>query len=47
MSAVDEDFYIEVSPGTYSITASLPESREQTQLVSVKAGESVNLTFNL
>ncbi|XP_047452955.1 A-kinase-interacting protein 1 [Mugil cephalus] len=46
-SGGDEDFYIEVSPGTYSITASTPESRQQTQLVSVKAGESINLTFNL
>uniref|UniRef100_A0A3P8SPL3 A kinase (PRKA) interacting protein 1 n=1 Tax=Amphiprion percula TaxID=161767 RepID=A0A3P8SPL3_AMPPE len=42
-----EDFYIEVSPGTYTITASMPESQQQTQLVSVKAGESINLTFNL
>lgn len=46
-SAADEDFFIEVSPGTYAITAGLPESQQQTQLVSVKAGESVNLTFNL
>ncbi|MEQ2164187.1 hypothetical protein GOODEAATRI_003999, partial [Goodea atripinnis] len=42
-----EDFYIEVSPGTYTITASLPDSQRQTQLVSVKPGESVDLTFNL
>ncbi|MED6238580.1 hypothetical protein ATANTOWER_025216 [Ataeniobius toweri] len=42
-----EDFYIEVSPGTYAITASLPDSQRQTQLVSVKPGESVDLTFNL
>uniref|UniRef100_A0A3P8SQ99 A kinase (PRKA) interacting protein 1 n=1 Tax=Amphiprion percula TaxID=161767 RepID=A0A3P8SQ99_AMPPE len=27
--------------------ASMPESQQQTQLVSVKAGESINLTFNL
>ncbi|XP_039988587.1 A-kinase-interacting protein 1 isoform X1 [Xiphias gladius] len=47
MSAEGEDFYIEVSPGTYAITASMPESQQQTQLVSVKAGESINLTFNL
>ncbi|XP_070687306.1 A-kinase-interacting protein 1 [Pempheris klunzingeri] len=46
-SAADEDFFIEVSPGTYSITASVPESHQQTQLVSVRAGESVDLTFNL
>lgn len=47
VSAEAEDFFIEVSPGTYSITASMPESQQQTQLVSVKAGESVDLTFNL
>ncbi|XP_036961970.1 A-kinase-interacting protein 1 [Acanthopagrus latus] len=47
VSAASEDFFIEVSPGTYAITAGLPESQQQTQLVSVKAGESVNLTFNL
>lgn len=47
VSAAGEDFYVEVSPGTYAITASLPESHQQTQLVSVKAGESINLTFNL
>ncbi|XP_029952517.1 A-kinase-interacting protein 1 [Salarias fasciatus] len=47
VEAADEDFYIEVSPGTYSVTASLSESQRQTQLVNVKAGESVNLTFNL
>ncbi|KAM4619251.1 A-kinase-interacting protein 1 [Polymixia lowei] len=44
---VCEDFHIEVSPGTYAITAGMPDSRQQTQLVSVNAGESVNLTFNL
>ncbi|KAM9375768.1 A-kinase-interacting protein 1 isoform 1-T2 [Pholidichthys leucotaenia] len=47
VSAAGEDFYIEVSPGTYAITASLPESHQQTQLVTVKAGESVDLTFDL
>ncbi|KAI3371022.1 hypothetical protein L3Q82_023671 [Scortum barcoo] len=46
-SVADEDFYIEVSPGTYAITAGLPDSQHQTQLVSVRAGESVDLTFNL
>lgn len=45
VSAAGEDFYIEVSPGTYAITASTPESQQQTQLVSVRAGESVDLTF--
>ncbi|XP_074534014.1 A-kinase-interacting protein 1 [Halichoeres trimaculatus] len=47
VSASGEDFYIEVSPGTYAITASTPESQQQTQLVSVRAGESIDLTFNL
>uniref|UniRef100_A0A3B4XGK3 A-kinase interacting protein 1 n=1 Tax=Seriola lalandi dorsalis TaxID=1841481 RepID=A0A3B4XGK3_SERLL len=47
VSAADEDFYIEVSPGTYAVTASMQESQQQTQLVSVKAGESMKLTFNL
>ncbi|KAF7658218.1 hypothetical protein LDENG_00015760 [Lucifuga dentata] len=42
-----EDFYIEVSPGTYAVTASVPESPQQTRLVNINAGESVNLTFNL
>ncbi|KAM7415124.1 hypothetical protein PAMA_019785 [Pampus argenteus] len=47
VSAAADDFYIEVSPGTYAVTASGPESEQQTQLVSVTAGESINLTFNL
>ncbi|XP_041650815.1 A-kinase-interacting protein 1 [Cheilinus undulatus] len=47
VSAADEDFYIEVSPGTYAITASTQDSQQQTQLVTVKPGESINLTFNL
>ncbi|XP_068579350.1 A-kinase-interacting protein 1 [Cebidichthys violaceus] len=42
-----EDFVVEVSPGTYAVTASVPESQQQTQLVSVRAGESVDLTFDL
>lgn len=46
-SAVDVDFYIEVSPGTYAVSASLPEASRQTRMVSVNAGESVNLTFDL
>ncbi|XP_074489850.1 A-kinase-interacting protein 1 [Sebastes fasciatus] len=47
VSAAGEDFFIEVSPGTYAITASMPELHQQTQLISVKAGESINLTFDL
>ncbi|XP_022611906.1 A-kinase-interacting protein 1 isoform X2 [Seriola dumerili] len=32
VSAAGEDFYIEVSPGTYAVTASMQESQQQTQL---------------
>lgn len=46
-SAADEDFVVVVSPGTYAVTASMPELHQQTQLVSVNAGESVSVTFNL
>ncbi|XP_068595828.1 A-kinase-interacting protein 1 isoform X2 [Brachionichthys hirsutus] len=42
-----EDFLITVSPGTYAVTASVPESRQRTRLVSIKDGESVSLTFDL
>lgn len=43
-----EDFYIELSPGTYSITASTTESpQQQTQLVTLGDGQSINLTFEL
>ncbi|KAK9516282.1 hypothetical protein VZT92_024223 [Zoarces viviparus] len=47
VSASGEDFFIEVSPGSYAVTASVPELQQQTQLVSVRAGESINLTFDL
>ncbi|CAB1416563.1 unnamed protein product [Pleuronectes platessa] len=47
VSGTGEDYHIEVAPGTYAITASIPESQQQTQLVSVRAGESINLTFNV
>ncbi|KAM6937906.1 A-kinase-interacting protein 1 [Xenentodon cancila] len=47
VSGTNEDFYIEVAPGTYAITASFPESQRQTRLVSVKPGESISLTFDL
>ncbi|KAM8891736.1 A-kinase-interacting protein 1 isoform 2-T2 [Spinachia spinachia] len=42
-----EDFVIEVSPGTYAITASVPESAGHTRLVKVRDGESIYLTFDL
>ncbi|XP_043980869.1 A-kinase-interacting protein 1 [Gambusia affinis] len=43
----DEDFHIEVSPGSYSVSASFPDSQPQTHLVRIQPGESVVLTFNL
>ncbi|KAJ7998160.1 hypothetical protein DPEC_G00219710 [Dallia pectoralis] len=42
-----EDFHIEVSPGTYVITAGSEDSQQQSRLVHIKAGESRNLTFHL
>ncbi|NP_001038448.1 A-kinase-interacting protein 1 isoform X1 [Danio rerio] len=42
-----EDFLIEVSPGTYSITAAMQDTRPQTKTVHVDAGESMSLAFNL
>ncbi|XP_066556967.1 A-kinase-interacting protein 1 isoform X1 [Amia ocellicauda] len=42
-----EDFHIEVAPGTYAITAGAQDADNQTRLVRVKAGESVNLSFAL
>ncbi|XP_058501927.1 A-kinase-interacting protein 1 [Solea solea] len=48
VSGKGKDYYIEVSPGTYAITVSTEESRQQqTRLVSVRAGESISTTFNL
>ncbi|KPP69670.1 hypothetical protein Z043_111558 [Scleropages formosus] len=42
-----EDFHIEVPPGTYAVTAGAEGAGQQTQLVRVGVGESVNLTFHL
>ncbi|XP_058243124.1 A-kinase-interacting protein 1 isoform X1 [Hemibagrus wyckioides] len=42
-----EDFLIEVSPGTYAITAAMQDAGPQTRVVHVNAGESTRLTFNL
>ncbi|XP_051953681.1 A-kinase-interacting protein 1 [Xyrauchen texanus] len=42
-----EDFAIEVSPGTYSITAAMQDSKPHTKTVRINAGESMSLTFNL
>ncbi|TSK38522.1 hypothetical protein Baya_2938 [Bagarius yarrelli] len=42
-----EDFLVEVSPGTYAITAAMPDAGPQTRVVHINAGESMRLTFNL
>ncbi|KAK1785328.1 hypothetical protein P4O66_018241 [Electrophorus voltai] len=42
-----EDFLIEVSPGTYAITAASQDAGPQTKVVRINAGESTRLTFNL
>ncbi|KAK2894636.1 hypothetical protein Q8A67_011865 [Cirrhinus molitorella] len=46
-SSEPEDFLIEVSPGTYSITAVMQDTKPQTKTVRINAGESMSLTFNL
>ncbi|XP_073707110.1 A-kinase-interacting protein 1 [Garra rufa] len=46
-SSEPEDFLIEVSPGTYSITAAMQDTKPQTKTVRINAGESMSLTFNL
>ncbi|NXC50876.1 AKIP1 protein, partial [Penelope pileata] len=42
-----KDIYIEVSPGTYSITATSEDMVKQTHVVNVSAGQSIDLTFVL
>ncbi|MGH0156184.1 UNVERIFIED_CONTAM: hypothetical protein FKN15_055393 [Acipenser sinensis] len=42
-----EDFYIELAPGTYAITAGACDSKRQTRVVKVNAGESVDLSFTV
>lgn len=42
-----KDIYIEVSPGTYSITATSEDMVKQTHVVDVSAGQSIDLTFVL
>ncbi|NWV30294.1 AKIP1 protein, partial [Origma solitaria] len=44
---LSKDFYIEVSPGVYSITAVSEDMVQQTHIVDVNAGQSVDLTFVL
>lgn len=43
-----QDIYIEVSPGTYTISASSGEDQiKQTHVVEIQPGQSVNLSFDL
>ncbi|NXK64081.1 AKIP1 protein, partial [Sylvietta virens] len=42
-----KDFYIEVSPGIYSVTAVSEDMVEQTHIVDVNAGQSIDVTFVL
>ncbi|NXT19248.1 AKIP1 protein, partial [Syrrhaptes paradoxus] len=42
-----QDIYIEVSPGTYSVTATSEDMVQQTHVVDVSAGQTVDLTFVL
>ncbi|NXW60762.1 AKIP1 protein, partial [Eurystomus gularis] len=42
-----KDIYIEVSPGTYSVTATSGDMVQQTHVVNVNAGQSIDLTFVL
>ncbi|XP_062974834.1 A-kinase-interacting protein 1 [Elgaria multicarinata webbii] len=43
-----KDICIEVSPGTYTVSATSYEDRiKQTHLVQIQSGQSVNLTFDL
>ncbi|XP_028813928.1 A-kinase-interacting protein 1 [Denticeps clupeoides] len=40
-----DDYRVEVAPGTYSVTAGVPTAARQTQVVQVGPGESARLTF--
>ncbi|NWS94266.1 AKIP1 protein, partial [Mionectes macconnelli] len=42
-----KDLYIEVSPGIYSVTAISDNMGQQTLVVDVNAGQSVDVTFVL
>lgn len=42
-----KDFYIEVSPGTYSVTAISEDMVEQTHVIDVNAGQTIDVTFVL
>ncbi|XP_053127204.1 A-kinase-interacting protein 1 isoform X2 [Hemicordylus capensis] len=43
-----KDIYIEVNPGTYTVSAFSHEDKiKQTHLVNIQPGQSINLTFDL
>ncbi|XP_059578646.1 A-kinase-interacting protein 1 isoform X2 [Alligator mississippiensis] len=42
-----KDIYIEVAPGTYSVTATSEDMVKQTHVVDITAGQSIDLTFSL
>ncbi|XP_074855127.1 A-kinase-interacting protein 1 isoform X3 [Carettochelys insculpta] len=42
-----KDLYIEVSPGTYSVTATAEDMVKQTHVVDINAGQCIDLTFNM
>ncbi|XP_061750455.1 A-kinase-interacting protein 1 [Nerophis ophidion] len=46
-TSAEEDFYIEVAPGEYAVSASLPGSQQKTHMINLGAGETVSLTFDL
>ncbi|XP_018426645.1 PREDICTED: A-kinase-interacting protein 1 [Nanorana parkeri] len=41
------DVYIEVAPGTYSISAGSPDCPAKTRIVNITPGQSVDLTFHV
>uniref|UniRef100_A0A8C8VHG6 A-kinase interacting protein 1 n=1 Tax=Pelusios castaneus TaxID=367368 RepID=A0A8C8VHG6_9SAUR len=42
-----KDLYIEVSPGTYSVTATSENMMRETHVVDVNAGQSIDFTFSI
>uniref|UniRef100_A0A672PHJ3 A kinase (PRKA) interacting protein 1 n=1 Tax=Sinocyclocheilus grahami TaxID=75366 RepID=A0A672PHJ3_SINGR len=42
-----EDFLTDVSPGTYSITAAMQDTKPQSKTVCINVGESMSLAFKL
>uniref|UniRef100_A0A672PHF5 A kinase (PRKA) interacting protein 1 n=1 Tax=Sinocyclocheilus grahami TaxID=75366 RepID=A0A672PHF5_SINGR len=46
-SSESEDFLTDVSPGTYSITAAMQDTKPQSKTVCINVGESMSLAFKL